>query len=174
MRSIWGFGGARFEKPESAEVAIQFDNALGQMWVIEDKSTWVTRSRKTVQIVHGYRVHMRIRLFNIGIAPNDANSITELFEMISNTITTGIKVYPRYSLTNVSLLGFLCRLTSPIAPQDIANVPVGQWIDLDFESIELLDRIPSTNDIPEYYNLVTTDGDNMVTTDGNNLVVRVN
>ena len=174
MRMIWGFGGAKFSQPDIESYTKTFPNAIGTMWVEEESSSWITRNRKSVKVVHGYRVYMRIRLFNIDLGMNTANQITGLFNILSNCHESGIMVYPRYREDTGSTEGYLCHLSGNIAPQDIANVPVGQWIDLEFKSINLVNRIPTANDYPEFYNLITTDGDNMVTTDGDNLIMRIN
>ena len=95
-----------------------------------------------------------------------------LFNILSNCHESGIMVYPRYSKATGSTEGYLCHLSGNISPQDIANVPVGQWIDLEFKSINLVSRIPTASDYPDYYNLITSNGDNITTTNGKNITVR--
>lgn len=172
MRMIWGFGGAKFSQPDNELYTKTFPNAIGTMWVEEESSSWITRSWKSVKVVHGYRVYMRIRLFNVDLGMNNANQITGLFNILSNCHESGIMVYPRYSEATGSIQGYLCHLNGNISPQDIANVPVGQWIDLEFKSINLVNHIPTASDYPDYYNLITSNGDNITTTNGNNITVR--
>ena len=159
MRSVWGFGNARFYYNGTT---VTFPSAQGQLWFQQVGNQYVAKDGTLRNILRGYRAMMSIRLWNTAADGSDALLIQSLFSMITAANGAAITVYPRYEASTSSTLEFPSILTSDIKLIDGApNVAVGQYIDLDFACIYLLSQIPTLIDNPSIY-LVIDENDNQI------------
>ena len=147
MNTVWGWGGIRFEY----DTTIDFVKGEGTLRFTQDANTYRTKSGNMMHIVNGYRAMVTAKLWNLVAA--DAINIAALFDMISQANGAAISVYPRYSSSIQSGLSLEMICISDIGLNDVALVPVGQYIELEFMGSELLPAIPTLIDNPstDYY-----------------------
>jgi len=148
MNTVWGFGGARFEYDTTIDIA----TATGLLRFTQDANTYRTKAGTIKQIVNGWRPMAKIKLWNV--VDQDAIDIVGVFDMISSANGAALTIYPRYDNTSSSTLSFEFICTTDIEMIDVANTPVGQYIELEFTGYDLLDRIPAFINNPSIENMV--------------------
>ncbi len=172
MNMLWGFGAVKFEY-DFGSGSKTFDNAVGTLSVIHEKTVRVSKTGKKIIKSWGFRPVITVRLWNLNKGMNNANQLSGLMNILNNTKTKGVMIYPRLGGVG-SDVGYLCELTSDLSPQDIStNVPAGQYIDLSFEGMELLPSIPTFVSNPALSNIVVSIGGtqyNLKTTGGDNVI----
>lgn len=169
FRTVWGFGGVKFEFDSS----IEFPKAAGTLWFQQVGKIYTAKNGEQVNLLKGYRAMISVRLWNNNADGSDAILISELFDMISAAHGLPISIYPRYEPTVSSGLEFECILTSDIKMVDISNVAVGQYIDLEFSGAYLIDRIPTFVDNPASYYVIDIDSNTVTDINGNILTMEM-
>lgn len=137
MNTVWGFGGARFE----FDTTIDFATATGKIRFAQEATTKKAKAGNIKQIMHGWRPMASIKIWNV--IDSDAISIVALFDMISAANGNPITIYPRYDSTTGSELGYDFICTTDIEMIDVALVPVGQYIELEFTGSQRISTIPT-------------------------------
>jgi hypothetical protein len=172
MKSLFGFGGVKFEKNDRA---IEFPYDFGN---ITPSPVFSARreniNRRLVGRQLGFRNNISIRLYSR--SDEDAESFRDLAIML-NTLTNEVAqetiiVYPRYDSTaGVTNQSYECILNSDFNVADLANVPVGQSITINFVAVELLPiSTVITGSAPD--NWIDENDNNIVDENGNNLIFK--
>jgi len=137
MDTIWGFGGARFE----LDTTVDFTSAIGKLRFAQEATNRTAKAGNLKQIMRGWRPMLKIQLWNI--LDGDAADIVAVFDMISTANGNPITIYPRYDSTSSSDLNFDFVCTTDIEMIDLADIPVGQYIELEFTGSQRLNTIPT-------------------------------
>lgn len=169
IKMLWGFGGVKFAQGAYEKT---FLNGAGTLGFAEEKYVWQAKNGTDIIRHRGYRAKIKVRLLNMGYAANTAAELSGLINMLMNSRSTGITIYPRYGTSFGVDIGYLCRLTSDIDPKDISEkVAAGQVLELEFRGMKILPAMPTAYSDPETVNMVSSGG-NMVNDAGFNIIAR--
>ena len=144
-QTLFGWGGVKIYN-------LDFPTAFGTISFIPEYVRNTTIAGKHILHPKGWRVSIDCELFNDGSFAGIA-LFTGLASVLSQAFTDGssVNVAPRYLSTDTgSLSEYNCFLDSDFAPEDWANVNVGQSLKLKFIAENLIDGLPTTysNQIP--------------------------
>lgn len=140
MSSIFGWGGVKVTG--NADDAI-FTLASGTLSFERVDVRNVTTGGKILIHTKGWRPIIDVEIVNA--SSTDITSLIRLAVLISISQIEGsaLTVYPRYTSTDLgSTLSYSCFVDSNFAPEDIAQVDVGQTVRLRFIGEDLIDYIP--------------------------------
>jgi len=178
FQALDNFGGIRFGS-SSGYIDFTYSTAKIRYSPIFNYS-YQTNTGKQVRNLKGYRAVISANV----IITTTAES-TEMFKFLTEVNATRIAgneettfaIFPRYDPTMVSNTFFDVFLDSDIAPEDIANISIGQTYALTFTSKELLSSLSTNIDITTQNGTVTDTGDDynlIVTEDGTDYYLTFN
>jgi len=169
MSSVFGFGGVMIE-------TVEFPYSYGNISFerVDVRNTTLTGNI----LVHpvGWRPIIDVNLVSTEAA--DAVKLASVISLIAESQVTPrtITVYPRYTSTDAgSLLSYSCYVDGNISPEDIANVDVGQTLQLRFIGSTLINSLPTNYSNPVLSIRVTNGDDDFRTYDDtDDTKIRVN
>ena len=150
---LWGFGGVYIVY---GGLIADLPFANGSTRFVPESNTRTAKSGRDIINYVGYRPIITVNLINI--SETEAREVAKMFSILNSAQSNGITVYPRYDATATTNLSYLCRCISEIAPEDIADSPVGQDITLQFRGILRVTTIPSNITNTNLFNIVETIG----------------
>ena len=156
MKTIWGFGGVRFAYLTNTAT---FTTADGKLSYEEVGNTYTAKDGTIKKIVKGYRARCSIKIWNNIDA--EAYALLDLFNILTSAQGNAITTYPRYNVATGSTLEYQMILASNIEMIDVAQVEVGQYIELSFIGTQLLSSIAQYLTNPDIY-LVIDENDNQI------------
>jgi hypothetical protein len=141
MSSLFGWGGVYITgDSEPATFATSFGNVSYEK--VDVRNT--TIDGKIIVHPKGWRAVIECELFNTSAADVLAFQRLAALVSISQETSTPLTVYPRYTATDAgSVRAYTCFIDSEFAPRDIANVDIGQTINLRFVAQELITYLPT-------------------------------
>lgn len=165
---LWGFGGVKFEQGGNTK---ELPDCYGTLGFRPESIVYRTKAGGTIIKDGGFRAIIKIEMLNIGHATATAGQMGGLIQMLNNSKTTGIMIYPRFN--GIQSMGFLCHLTSDIAPDDFSkNIAAGQSLDLSFEGMSTVPNMPTYYSNPAHAYWVDKDGNNVVAKNNDKIVVK--
>jgi len=165
VQTLFGWGGVKIGTGE-------FTTAFGTIAFIPEYVRNTTIAGKHILHPKGWRVSIDAELFNDG---SDAQIalFTGLASTLSQAFTNGssIAIYPRYTSTDTgSTAAYLCFLDSDFAPEDWANVNVGQSLKLKFIGEELLTGLPTSFSNQAPTDAIDDAGNTIIDDSGNQII----
>ena len=171
MDMLFGFGGVRFDNGLDV---IDFDYGRGIILpvpIFSKRRENIDRMIITRQL--GFRNNITIELYSRSDA--DVAKFRNLAVMINSltddTEQQTMEVYPRYDSTAEINQSYEVILNSNFSVTDLANVPVGQKIELSFIAIEL-DGISTVTSDSSLSNWVDESDNRLVDESGNYLILK--
>jgi hypothetical protein len=156
---LWGWGGVKFEVPSigTADYTASFDYAPVGIAFTPDEAVYTTINGERVSLHKGWRASIKVLLTNA--CDTDYVEYVKLLNII-NAGKRGLEVLcrPRHS-TDATSLVYSVRLIS-------------QRLELEFESVSLVDVLPTLVSDAAWYYLTTTAGAHLVTASGKYIIVR--
>ena len=178
FQALDNFGGIRFGS-SSGYIDFTYSTAKIRYSPIFNYS-YQTNTGKQVRNLKGYRAVISANV----IITTTAES-TEMYKFLNEVNASrivgnterAITIFPRYDPNMAVNSWFVVFLDSDIAPEDIANISIGQTYALTFTSKELLSSLSTNIDITTQNGTVTDTGDDynlIVTEDGTDYYLTFN
>jgi len=164
MITLWGWGGVKFEYNDT----IEFAHGEGRITFQQDQNTYKSKSGNMIKRLNGYRALINVKIWND--TDTDAAGLKSLFSILNDAGSNAITIYPRFDSVSGSTLSYEVYCNSDISMIDIAQVPVGQYIELEFIGSELLSEIPTLSSNPSTYYVIDNSGNTVVDASGNQLI----
>lgn len=165
--SIYSYGQPRFELGEKS---VQFSdkNAPGKIWFEPEYDEFQTLGGDIIRNIKGWRARTTVRLYNLFTLDHEKH--TDLIDMMNMSASAKIplRIYPRFATGKV--LGFDMLPEGKFGYEDIANLDVGQYIELEFKSQKRLSEVPKLVNLPAYL-LVAVDGYLLISSEGNKVII---
>jgi len=170
---LWGFGGVKIESLISSATA-SLSGGHGTLIFTPDIIEKENLDRDLRFNVRGYEVGCEILLENVN--DGDSDELASLMGIIGEQSGSyvGIRVHPRYNVTNTTPIYYDMYLDSDVSFEDLSEkVFSGQKIELNFISKKLVGNIPNyIKTVQEDY-WVDDVGDNMVTDTGDLFIFKL-
>ena len=164
---LFGFGGVRLT---GAGIDCVLPYATGSMSFEPVNIVNTTINNVQRYTFMGYRVRIGIEAVNT----TEGNDFDEFLKLVAifNAMNSDIPitVYPYYDATKDNL-SYICRSNSTFNPEQIDRVQVGQRINLEFESVELINWLPSLTSSQIWRHLTTQDIKYVTDQSGNKIIV---
>jgi len=162
MKTVWGFGGIYF-------VGIaDFTTSTGTIRIMQEGVDRIAKDGTYDHRIKGYRARISVKLWNSASDGSDAVKIANLLDTLS-ALEGKIAICPRYNLSSGSTLQFNVVCVSDYAMIDVANVAVGQYIELEFVELTRSTSIPTLLSDPSTLYIVDENANSVVDENGNKL-----
>jgi hypothetical protein len=169
---VWGWGGVKFEVPSigTADYTASFDYAPVGIAFTPDEAVYTTINGERVSLHKGWRANIKVLLTNA--CDTDYVEFVKLLNII-NAGRRGLDVLcrPRHS-TDATSLVYSVRLISGVDFASVAPSKTAQRLELEFESVSLVEVLPTLVSDAAWYYLTTTAGAHLVTAAGKYITVR--
>lgn len=165
---LFGFGPASVS---CGGITADFPDSTGDIEFVKLSQNWVTSDNMARSRITGYQPTIRLHVLSFDAIT--AGELKKLVAVINESNATGqdIVIRPRIDPGSGVSLEYSCKLISDFKPQDIANFPVGQTLDLIFQATQKESSIPSLFSGSQIYNLTDIDGTDLTDIDDEQLTV---
>jgi hypothetical protein len=153
MYPIFSYGSPRFSL---GDLSVQFSgkNPAGQVGFEPEEEEHKTLSGRTITDFKGWRAKVTLKLWNL--RPQDYQAHLKLINIINTHKQTGAGILLQPRFNSGATLSIFVKSKDIIDYKEITNLNAGQSVDLNFESIGLLDEIPKIVNLPRFLMLDAT------------------
>jgi len=166
LKTVWGFGAVYFSG------VANFPTGTGTITIMQEAADRTARDGTYRHRVLGYRAKINVKLWNSAADGSDADNIALLLDSLG-ALSGVATISPRYDAATASTLSFTCICTSDYSMIDVANVPVGQYIELTFVEITRQTSIPTLLSDPATVYVLDESGNSVVDESGNKLTAEI-